>query len=83
MDIYNAEMVIMQWMRERSKKYRLQLVNDLDRRGDPAYWYEYNNRMDECKKWCKQNNMWIWDDADHSIRFTNERDLTWFLLKWG
>jgi hypothetical protein len=69
----------MQWVREYSKPYKLELKyspsNDR--------WYEVQNTLTESKKWCKNNNMMIWDDGLFYIRFTNERDLSWFLLRWA
>ena len=69
----------MQWVREYSKPYKLEL------KYKPGYdaWPEVQNTLTESKKWCKDNNMKIWDDGLFYIRFTNERDLAWFLLRWS
>jgi len=69
----------MQWVREYSKPYKLEL------KYKPGYdgWSEVQNTLTESKKWCKDNNMMIWDDGLFYIRFTNERDLAWFLLRWS
>lgn len=69
----------MQWVREHSKPYKLEL------KYNPGYdaWPEVQNTLTESKKWCKQNNMMIWDDGLFYVRFTNERDLAWFLLRWS
>ena len=69
----------MQWVRERSKPYKLEL------KYKPGYdaWPEVQNTLTESKKWCKDNNMMIWDDGLFYVRFTNERDLAWFLLRWS
>ena len=69
----------MQWVRERSKPYKLEL------KYKPGYdaWSEVQNTLTESKKWCKQNNMMIWYDGLFYVRFTNERDLAWFLLRWS
>ena len=69
----------MQWVREYSKPYKLEL------KYKPGYdaWPEVQNTLTESKKWCKQNNMMIWDDGLFYVRFTNERDLAWFLLRWS
>lgn len=69
----------MQWVRERSKPYRLELKYKV------GYddWREVWDTLDQSKKWCKQNNMMIWDDGLFYIRLANERDLSWFLLRWS
>ena len=69
----------MQWVRERSKPYKLEL------KYKPGYdaWSEVQNTLTESKKWCKDNNMMFWDDGLFYVRFTNERDLAWFLLRWS
>ena len=69
----------MQWVREYSKPYKLEL------KYKPGYdaWPEVQNTLTESKKWCKDNNMMIWDDGLFYVRFTNERDLAWFLLRWS
>ncbi len=69
----------MQWVRERSKPYRLEFHYNLD----DAIWKDVQNTLIESKKWCKQNSMMILDDGLFYIRFTNERDLAWFLLRWA
>ena len=70
----------MQWVREYSKPYRLELKY---KPGYEVVWKEVQNTLTESKKWCKDNNMMIWDDGLFYIRFTNERDLSWFLLRWS
>ncbi len=69
----------MRWVREYSKPYKLELKHK------PGYdpWPEVQNTLIESKKWCKQNNMQFWDDGFFYIRFTNDRDLAWFLLRWS
>ena len=69
----------MKWVREYSKPYKLEL------KYKPGYdaWPEVQNTLTESKKWCKDNNMMIWDDGLFYVRFTNERDLAWFLLRWS
>lgn len=69
----------MQWVREYSKPYKLEL------KYKPGYdvWNEVYDTINQSKKWCKQNNMMFWDDGLFYIRFTNERDLSWFLLRWS
>lgn len=69
----------MQWVRERSKPYRLELFYIP---GEDE-WSEVQNTLTASKKWCKDNNMKIWDDGLFYVRFTNERDLAWFLLRWS
>ena len=68
----------MKWVREYSKPY-------LELKYNPGYdaWPEVQNTLTESKKWCKDNNMKIWDDGLFYVRFTNERDLAWFLLRWS
>ena len=43
----------MQWVRERSKPYKLEL------KYKPGYdvWREVQDTLTESKKWCKQNKM--------------------------
>ena len=68
----------MQRVREHSKPYKLELKykpNDV--------WRDVWDTLNESKKWCKQNKMMIWDDGTFYIRFNNERDLSWFLLRWS
>jgi len=69
----------MQWVREYSKPYKLEL------KYKPGYdfWPEVWKTINASKEWCKDNNMMIWDDGLFYIRFTNERDLAWFLLRWS
>ena len=69
----------MQWVREYSKPHKLEL------KYKPGYdaWPDVQNTLTESKKWCKDNNMMIWDDGLFYVRFTNERDLAWFLLRWS
>ncbi len=69
----------MQWVREHSKPYKLEL------KYKPGYdvWREVQDTLWEAKDWCKQNNLMFWDDGLFYIRFTNERDLSWFLLRWS
>ena len=69
----------MQWVREHSKPYKLEL------KYKPGYdvWREVKDTLWEAKDWCKQNKMMFWDDGLFYIRFTNERDLSWFLLRWS
>ena len=69
----------MQWVREHSKPYKLELVDWQS----TFPWSEVQNTLIESKKWCEQNNMKFWDDGMFYIRFTNERDLSWFLLRWS
>ena len=69
----------MKWVREYSKPYKLELKY---KAGYDA-WPEVQNTLTESKKWCKDNNMMIWDDGLFYVRFTNERDLAWFLLRWS
>ena len=70
---------IMQWVREHSKPYKLELKyspgNDV--------WRDVWDTLNESKKWCIENKMMIWDDGTFYIRFTNERDLSWFMLRWS
>jgi len=68
----------MQWVREHSKPYRLELKYE---RYD--IWLQVQDTLWEAKAWCKQNNMKFWDDGMFYIRFTNERDLFWFLMRWS
>jgi hypothetical protein len=69
----------MKWVREHSKPYRLELkYNSSEDR-----WSEVQDTLHEAKKWCRQNNMFIWDDGLFYIRFINHRDLAWFLLRWA
>ena len=69
----------MQWVREHSKPYKLEL------KYKPGYdfWPEVWKTINASKEWCKDNNMMIWDDGLFYVRFTNERDLAWFLLRWS
>lgn len=69
----------MKWVREHSKPYRLELKYNL---GEER-WSEVQDTLNEAKKWCRQNNMFIWDDGLFYIRFINHRDLAWFLLRWS
>ena len=69
----------MQWVYEHSKPYKLELTyspsNDV--------WSEVHDTITGSKAWCDQNNIQFWDDGLFYIRFTNERDLSWFLLRWS
>lgn len=69
---------MIQWVRDDGAAYRAEiLVNN-----------QYNFKEAEesvmaAKKWCKENNMMVWNDTLHTLRFTNARDLSWFLLRWS
>ncbi len=39
--------------------------------------------MYEAKAWCKDSGIQFWDDSFFAIRFTTERDLSWFLLRYS
>ncbi len=69
----------MQWVREHSKPYKLEL------KYDPSLdiWSEVYDTITGSKAWCEQNNVKFWDDGMFYVRFTNERDLAWFLLRWS
>ena len=69
----------MQWVREHSKPYRLEL------KYNPGHdvWKEVQDTITEAKKWCRQNNIFIWDDGLFYIRFISHRDMAWFLLRWS
>ena len=69
----------MQWVRENSKPNKLMLTYNAGRDA----WHDVKDTLFESKEWCKQNNIMIWDDGLFYIRFTNERDLSWFLLRWS
>ena len=69
----------MQWVRERSKPYKLELKYSPGRDA----WTKVQNTLIECKKWCKENGLAFWDDGFFYVRFTNEDDLAWFLLRWS
>ena len=69
----------MEWVRENSKPYKLEL------KYDPSHddWSDVYDIITGSKKWCEQNNMKFGDDGFFYIRFTNERDLFWFLMRWS
>ena len=69
----------MQWVREHSKPHKLELKYNPGRDG----WNKVQDTLTESKKWCKQNDMTVWDDGFFYIRFTNKQDLAWFLLRWS
>lgn len=69
----------MQWVRDHSKPYKLEL------KYSPAFddFSEIQALLLEAKSYCKKNNIMYWDDGFFYIRFTNERDLAWFLLRYS
>ena len=69
----------MQWVREHSKPHKLELKYS-PRRDD---WSKVQSTLTESKKWCKENGLAFWDDGFFYVRFTNEDDLAWFLLRWS
>lgn len=69
----------MQWVREHSKPYRLML----NYKPDHDAWGEVQDTLNEAKKWCRKNKIFIWDDGLFYIRFISERDLAWFLLRFS
>ena len=70
----------MEWVREHSKPYKLELKYDLNH----DVWHEVQTTLNESREWCRKNNMMLFaTDGLFYIRFTNERDLSWFLLRWS
>lgn len=69
----------MKWVRDHSNPYRL----ELEHKPGHDVFSEVQNTFAESKKWCKDNSMMIWADSLFSIRFTSQRDLLWFLLRWS
>ncbi len=50
------------------------------------FWdYEYDDATvarDGAIKWCREHKIFFWSDSFNTIRFTNERDMILFLLRW-
>lgn len=69
----------MQWVRENDKPYRLELHYE----PGVESIVDVMITLNEGKKWCGQNDMMVWNDALLSLRFINERDLFWFLMRWS
>ena len=69
---------MVRWVRDNDAPFRATI--SLDER---IAFKEKEDSVMAAKKWCKENNMTIWNDTLHTIRFTNARDLSWFLLRWS
>lgn len=69
----------MQWVREHSKPYKLELKY----KAGYDDWKNVQDTLWGAKDWCIENNMTFQDDGLFYIRFTNEQDLAWFLLRWS
>lgn len=62
-------------------------IVEVKARSDERY-FEHDGRVDAGRKWCRRqfkNGSWRYTEHfDHSVfYFTNERDATFFALKWS
>jgi hypothetical protein len=44
--------------------------------------WEWLEAMDEAKRWCRRNSIFHWSELE-TIRFTRDKDVTAFLLRWS
>lgn len=68
----------MQWVRDPSLPYRVEIICE-----NMFCVPEAETQLKEALRWYKQNNMMVWHDTLFTIRFTNEKNLVWFLLRWS
>lgn len=68
----------MQWMRDEAVKHRVRIKV---RFGAP--WNQTQEYIRDAKKWCSKNKIMVWNDTNYTMRFTSEKDLVWFLLRWS
>lgn len=68
----------MQWMRDETTKYRVKI-----RERFGASWNQTQEYIRDAKKWCSENEIMVWNDTNYTMRFTSEKDLVWFLLRWS
>lgn len=69
----------MQWVKDNNSSWhRAELICSTS-----AFEYTHARElMLEAVRWCRKNNMMIWNDTLYTIRFTSIHDLAWFLLRW-
>lgn len=68
----------MKWVRDPAYLYRVELITD-----DMFNFTDAEAQCKEALNWCKQNKMMVWHDTLFTIRFTSEKNLSWFLLRWS
>lgn len=68
----------MKWTKDKSALFRATVVFDSD-----FTLAKLSVAMAEAVKWCRNNNIMMWNDTSLTIRFSKERDLTLFLLRWA
>ena len=69
----------MQWVREPRRAYRAELDFDPNK----GTVKEAFAHVADAIKWCRANKMMVWNDTSLTIRFTSEKNLSWFLLRWS
>jgi hypothetical protein len=67
------------WNQDPNKRLRVWIFSDNGDRNYPSLIKIIN----EAKSWCKVSGINFFDDSFFSIRFTNEDDLNFFMLRWS
>ena len=67
------------WNRDPNNRLRVWIFNDNGERNYPNMIKAIN----EAKSWCKVSGINFFDDSFFSIRFTDEDDLNFFMLRWS
>lgn len=65
------------WQRDPNRPYKVYLE------GRDGAYPSMIETIEAAKKWCKESEVRFWDDSFFSIRFTNEDDLNFFMLRWS
>ncbi len=68
----------MQWVRDKIQRNRVILAHCND-----THWNQTQEYIRDTKKWCRENKIMFWNDTTYTMKFTSEKDLSWFLLRWS
>ena len=65
----------MEWQRDNRNRLRLVLAG---RNYGPMV-----KTVEAARRWCRDSSIHVQEDSFFSIRFADEQDLSWFLMRWA